>query len=164
MSLEYEWNKEDLKKELQKKRAKTNFIFILIAIFLYLFLMYNGLISKIFDNKIILLYGLVYISIVGIILFISTKLYVYTSLRKNDKKTNKAYGLYKLVLDEKHLNININDTNITYKYEDITKYKKHKNYFFICTNNDKLGLIFKKNVLGNDKYNELIKYLDNKIK
>lgn len=164
MSLEYEWNKEDLKKELIKNRSKANLVFVLLAIFLYIFLMYNGLVSKVFDNKIILLYGLVYLSIICLILFISTKLYVFMSLRKNDKKTNKAYGLYKVVLDDNSLNLSINNTNVSYNYKDITKYKKRKNYLFVCTKEDKIGIIFKKKVIGNDKYLELIKYLDNKIK
>lgn len=164
MSLEYEWNKEDLKKELIKNRSKANLVFVLLAIFLYIFLMYNGLVSKVFDNKIILLYGLVYLSVICLILFISTKLYVFMSLRKNDKKTNKAYGLYKVVLDDNSLNLSINNTNVSYNYKDITKYKKRKNYLFICTKEDKIGIIFKKKVIGNDKYLELIKYLDNKIK
>ena len=40
MKFEYEWSKSDLKKELKKKRTKTNIIFLILGILMYLYVIY----------------------------------------------------------------------------------------------------------------------------
>ncbi len=161
MILEYEWNEKDLKKELNKKRLIPNIMFLIIGIILYVYVMFFGIKSELFDNKVILIYGIIYTVILGLALFISTKLYVLISLKKNKK--NNSYGLYKVNIDDSHIIVEINDNKIEYKYKDIIKYKKKKNYIYIRTIEDKIGLVFKKNVLGNDAYERLNKYLEKNI-
>ena len=164
MKLEYNWTKDDLKKELISKRKITNIIFLIIGISLYIFVMYSGIVSNIFDNKVILLYGLIYTCILCLILFITTKLYVLYSIKKNDKKTNKAYGTYKIVLDKNSITVSINNDKISYKYKDITKFKQSKHSFFIRTKEDKIGLRFNDKVLNKDDYNKLLNYMKQVLK
>ena len=163
MSFEYEWNKEDLKKELINKRKRANVIFFILGILMYIYFTYYAIISKMFDNKYIFAFGLGYVSILGAVLLISTKLYISYSLKKNDKKTSNAYGIYKVVLNDDSINVSVNDININYKYSDISKFKKNKKQFFICTKDDKIGLLFKKKVIGAEKYKELLEYIEKNI-
>ena len=163
MNFEYNWEKDDLKKELISKRKKTNVIFLIIGILMYLYFTYYAIISAQFDNKYILAFGIGYVAILGGILLITTKIYVKTSLKKNDKNTSNAYGLYKVKVDDNFIRVSINDTDIEYKYKDIIKFKKKKNYFFICTANDKIGLLFKKKVIGEENYNKTLEYIEKNI-
>lgn len=164
MNLKYNWTKEDLKKELTDKRMKTNTIFLILGILLYIYLMYGGIKSGVFDNKIILLYGLIYTCVLAIVLFVSAKIYVYLSLKKNDKDTNKAYGMYEIVLDDNSINVSINNEKVSYNYKDITKLKEKRNSFFIRTKKDKIGLIFKQKVIGKEDYNKLLSYIKQALK
>ena len=164
MKFEYNWTKDDLKKELLERRKITNIIFLIIGILLYIYVMYTGIVSNIFDNKIILLYGLIYTLILSIILFITTKLYVLYSIKKNDRNTNKAYGVYKVVLDENSITVSINNDKISYKYKDITKFKQRKNSFFIRTKEDKIGLRFNDKVLNKEDYDKLLEYMKQVVK
>ncbi len=156
MKFEYNWTKDDLKKELLRRRKTSNIVFLIIGILLYFYVMYSGIVSSLFDNKIILLYGLIYICILCLILFITTKLYVLYSLKKNDKKTNKAYGIYKIVLDKNSITVSINNEKISYKYSDIYKFKQNKHSFFIRTKEDKIGLRFNDKILNKEDYDKLV--------
>lgn len=164
MKFEYNWTKDDLKKELLERRKITNIIFLIIGILLYIYVMYTGIVSNIFDNKIILLYGLIYTLILSIILFITTKLYVLYSIKKNDRNTNKAYGVYKVVLDENSITVSINNDKISYKYKDITKFKQSKHSFYIRTKEDKIGLRFNDKVLNKEDYDKLLEYMKQVVK
>ena len=163
MSIEYEWNKEDLKKELIKSRKKTNIIFFIIGILMFIYFTYYALISKAYDNKYIIGYGIGYIALLLAILLISTKIYVASRLRKNSKDTSDAYGLYKLIVDDKCVSVSINDLKIKYDYKDIVKIKKKKDKFQIFTKEDKIGLTFKKSVLGEENYNKLLECIQKNI-
>ena len=159
MKLEYNWTKEDLKKELLRKRKTSNIVFLIIGILLYIYVMYSGIVSNLFDNKIILLYGLIYTCILLLILFITTKIYVLYSIKKNDKKTNKAYGKYKIVLDKNSITVSINNDKISYKYKDIYKFKQKKHSFFIRTKEDKIGLRFNDKILNKEDYDKLLEQI-----
>ena len=158
MNFEYEWNKEDFKKELTRKRLVPNIAFLLFGIIIYAYIMSFGIKSKMFDNKIILIISLIFIAILVLILFVSTKLFVFISLKKNEK--NNPYGVYKVNLNKDSIIVEVNNNVIQYKYSEIIKYKKRKNYLFVRTKEDKIGLIFKRNVIKNNNYNELIKYIE----
>ena len=142
---------------------KNNIIFLLISIALYLLVMWSGLTSDAFDTKKILLYGLVYVVVIMAFLFVVTKIYVAYSLKKNDKKTNKAYGTYHVSLTDDSISVKINDEEITYRYQDIDKRKKRKNKYFINTKEDKLGLLFKRNLFKDD-YDKLVSTIESRIK
>lgn len=163
MNLEYKWTKEDLKKELLNKRYKTNIIFLIMGILLYIWLMYDGIKSELFDNIIIFIGGVIFTFILALVLFITTKVYVSLSIKKNDRNTNKAYGLYKLVLDDKKIMVTINNEVIKYEYKDIIKVKKRKHSFFIRTKDDKIGLLFKENMLGKENYNKVLSYITSRF-
>ena len=164
MKFEYEWSKSDLKKELKKKRTKTNIIFLILGILMYLYVIYYPLTSKMFDKKYLLAYGLGYLSCLLLLILIFNKIYVFISLRKNDKNTNKAYGTYTVNVDDNNINVSINDTIITYTYKAITIFKKKKDRFFIRTKEDKIGLVFKKNVIGTNNYNKVLEYIEKNVK
>lgn len=163
MRLELNWTKEDLKKELSDKRFKTNVIFFVFGLLLYFWFMYAGIVSEFFDTVIILIGSVIFATILSLILFISTKLYIYFSLKKNDRDTNNAYGNYCINLDEKFIEVLINDEKFVYNYKDIVAFKKRINYFYVRTKNDKIGLKFKKKLLGNENYNKCFLYIKNKI-
>lgn len=163
MNLEYKWTKEDLKKELLNKRYKTNIIFLIMGILLYIWLMYDGIKSELFDNIIIFIGGVIFTFILALVLFITTKVYVSLSIKKNDRNTNKAYGLYKLNLDDKKIMVTINNEVIEYEYKDIIKVKKRRHSFFIRTKDDKIGLLFKENMLGKENYNKALSYITSRV-
>lgn len=163
MCLEYTWTKENLKRDLISKRYKTNIIFLVMGILLYIWLMYDGIKSDSFDNLVIFIGGIIFTFILALILFVSAKIYVEFSLRKNDRNTNKAYGLYKLVLDDKSVKVKVNNEVIEYAYSDIVKLKKKRHGFFIRTKSDKIGLLFQEKILGYDNYNRVLSYISNRV-
>ena len=164
MKFEYNWTKEDLKKELLERRKITNIIFLIIGILLYIYVMYTGIASNIFDNKIILLYGLIYTLILCVILFITTKLYIYLNIKRNSKKTDNAYGKYIVKLDKNSIEVSINNKKIKYKYKDITKFKQRNHSFFIRTEDDKIGLRFNDKLLNKEDYDKLLDYIKQVVK
>lgn len=163
MSFEYNWDKEDLKKELIRKRFLSNIILFIVGILLYIYFVSEGLKLEYFDNKVIYIYGIIFVVFLIIFLFLSTKLYVFLSLRKNDKDTNCAYGTYKVRADNSKIIVKINNQSIEYNYGNITMFKKRKKYFFLKTKEDKIGLIFKRNVIGSDNYYKLLELLNKNI-
>lgn len=163
MKIEYNWTKEDLKNELKDKRFKANIKFLIFGILAYLYVTYYPIVLKEFDTKVIVKYGFIYLFVLCLMLWISAKIYVFFSLKKNDKKTNKAYGTYKINLDDNSIKVSINNQVIEYKYNEIKKIKKKKNYLYINTTNDKIGLIFKKKVIGEEKYLKLVEYIESRI-
>lgn len=163
MEFEYNWNKDDLKKQLQDSRNKTNIKFLIFGILAFLYFTYYAIKLEGFDNKVILKYGVIYLFVLCLILYLSAKLYVFLSLRKNDKKTNKAYGTYKVKIDDNNIIIRINEQEIKYNYNEINKFKVKKKYFFINTKIDKIGLTFKKDVIGEVNYKEALEYIRSRI-
>ncbi len=163
MSFEYEWTRKDLKKELISKRYNTNIFFLILGILLYVWYLYDGIKSEAFDNFVILIGGVIYTAVLMLILFLLTRLYVYISLRKNDKRTSKAYGTYHVNLTDEDITVTINDEKVSYKYKDIIKLKKRKHYFFIRTNEDKIGLTFKEKVMGKENYAKIINFITEKV-
>lgn len=163
MKFEYEWTKDDLRKELINKRFKTNVIFFIMGLLLYIWFMSEGLKSEYFDNTIIVIGGIIFMAFITFILFVTSRIYVEFSIKKNDKNTNEAYGIYKVNLSEKNVQVLINKDKFVYNYKDITKLKKRNNYFHIRTKDDKIGLLFKKKVLGKDIYTKVLAFIEDKI-
>ena len=163
MKFSYDWTREDLKKELLKKRFNVNIIFLLMGVLIYAYLMYIPFTSNAFDKKVLIINSLLYLLCYVIVLILFTWIYIFLTLRKNDKRTNNAYGTYYVEYDDKHIHVKINEIEINYKYKDISKFKRKKNRFFICTKDDKIGLLFKKEIIGEDNYNKLLEKLENNI-
>lgn len=163
MEIEYNWGKKDLKKQLIESRNKTNLKFLIFGMLAFLYFTYYAIKLDEFDNKIILLYGVIYVFILCLVLFASSKIYVLVSLKKNDKRTNKAYGTYKVKLDDEFITVSINDQVIKYNYSEVYKFKIKKNYFFINTKEDKIGLTFKKDVIGKEYYDKMLEYINGRI-
>ena len=163
MDFEYNWSKEDLKNELNETRNKTNIKFLIFGIVAFLYFTYYPIVLKEFDTKVIVMYGVIYLFILCLFLFISGKIFVSRALKKNDKRTNNAYGTYKVKLNDETIKVCINGQVIEYKYSEINKFKNKKKYIFINTKEDKIGLKFKKKVIGEETYNKLVEYIKNRI-
>jgi hypothetical protein len=97
-----------------------------------------------------------------LVIFVSSKIYVASALKKNDKNTGKAYGTYHVELTDETISVTINDQVISYKYKDIYKKKKNKNSFFINTKEDKIGLLFTKDLLD-DNFDKLVNYVESRL-
>jgi len=163
MKLEYEWSREDLKKKLKKKRQIPNLVLLVLGVALYFYVTYYGIMWAYFDTWIILVGFLIYFTLLLIIVRISTWVFVFSRLRGNDKKTQNAYGTYYIELNDETISSKINDIDITYKWEDISKFKKNKKQFFVATKKDKLGLLFTKEVIKEDEYNKLLSFVESRI-
>lgn len=163
MNLEYTWTRDDLKNKLHKMRRVPNAIFLVLGIAFYLYVTWYGFMDEAFNAKIILLGFVIYFMCLLLLLLLTTKIYVFLNLRRNDKRTDKAYGTYYVKVDDKGINSKINDEKISYKWKDISKFKKSKNSFFLATNKDQLGLLFDKNYIKEEKYNKLLKYVEERL-
>jgi len=159
MKISYEWTREDLKKKLKKKRFVPNMFLLLNGAFWYFFFTYYAIVWKEFDTFVVLLGFLFFFTILAFSLYLMTYLYVFGRLRMNDKQTSKAYGTYYIEADKEGIKSTINDTVIYYKWEEITKFKKKKKWFFIRTKKDKVGLLFSSDVIEKDDYNKLFSYV-----
>lgn len=163
MNLEYTWTRDDLKEKLHKMRRIPNAIFLLLGISFYLFYTWTGLTEEVFDAKVILLGFIIYFMGILLLLLLSTKVYVFLNLRRNDKNTANAYGTYYVNVDESGIESEINDEKIAYKWKDISKFKKSRNSFFIATKKDRLGLLFDKNYIDEENYNKLLKFVEKQL-
>lgn len=163
MNLEYTWTRDDLKEKLHKMRRVPNTIFLLLGVFFYVYVTWYGFMEEAFDAKVILLGFVVYFMGILLLLLLSTKIYVFLNLRRNDKKTANAYGTYYVNVDENGIESKINDEKISYKWKDVSKFKKGRNSFFIATKKDQLGLLFDKNCIDEESYNKLLKFVENQL-
>lgn len=163
MNIEYNWTRDDLKEKLHKMRTVPNIIFLVLGVAFYVYFTWYAIIEEVFDNKILLLGFIVYFMILILFLLLTTKLYVAINLFRNDRKTSKAYGTYHINVDNNGINSEINEEVISYKWKDISKFKKGKNSFFIATDSDRLGLKFERNSLKEEKYDKLLKYVEEKL-
>lgn len=162
MTINIEWTRDDLKKLLYKKRKKTNIIIFIISFLIYLYIMYSGLKYEEFDKFVILLSFVIYLFVIYVFLWVTTLLYVKTRLKRNDKRTNMAYGKYVIKLDDEKILSSFNKNTISYKWKDITKFKNKKDYFFLRTKNDFIGLTFRRSELKDD-YDKMLEYVSKRI-
>lgn len=162
MTINIEWTRDDLKKVLIKKRMKTNVVIFILSFLLYLYITYYGFIYKEFDNIKLLFAFVIYLAIIMLFLFLTTKLYVHVRLKRNDKKTNMAYGKYVIKMDDEKILSSFNNNKISYKWKDIRKFKVRKNYFFIRTATDFIGLTFRRSELKDD-YDKALAFAKSKI-
>ncbi len=162
MNIEYTWTRNDLKEKLHRMRRMPNLIFLILGVIFYLYVTWYGFIDKTFDDKIIILGFIIYFMVLLLFLLLVTKLYVFMNLRRNDKKTSNAYGTYYVSANDEGIQTEINNEKISYKWKEISSFKKNKNGFFIATKKDKLGLLFEKNTIKKD-YNKLLKFVETKL-
>ena len=162
MTFEYDWTREDLRKVLIKKRIPFSIIVILISIIFYGYLINFGITNEFFDNTKLIIGFLIYLIVVFIIVYLLNLFYVYRNLKRNDKRTNKAYGKYIIRMNDKQIESDFNDQKIVYKWQDISRLKIRKKYFFIRTKNDFIGLTFRKDMLK-DNYNKILEYVKKKV-
>lgn len=161
MTFEYDWNRNDLKKVIKKKRKISTIIFLSLGTILYFYLTYFGFLSNYFDNIKLILGFFIYLAVIYLIIFLANMIYTNIQLKRNDKRTNNAYGKYIIKVDDEKILSIFNDQKISYKWQDISKLKIRKNYFFIRTKNDYIGLTFRKSTLT-DNYDKLLNFIKDK--
>ncbi len=158
MKIECSWTRKDLKKYLYQKRKVPNLIFLGLGIFTYFFATYYAFQDRLCDNKVLILGFFICLLILLILLWGVTHLYVFCKLRRNDKKTHKAYGTYQIEVDKEKITSTFAEEKISYLWKDVTTAKFHKNSFYLRTKEDKLGLVFHREILKED-YDALQKYV-----
>ena len=161
MTFEYEWTRDDLRKVLIKKRIPFTVIVLIISMAFYYYLIRFGLKNEFFDNTKLIVGFIIYFILVWIILYLLNIFYIYRNLKRNDKRTNKAYGKYLIRMNDKQIESDFNNQKIVYKWIDISKVKIRKKYFFIRTKNDFIGLTFRKDMLKDD-YQKILDYVKEK--
>ena len=154
MKIECNWSRNDLKKYLHRQRRIPNIILLVLGIYFFYYITYYAY-SDIFVDKTVLLLGFaIYVLLFIVLLWVATKIYVFVKLRRNDKKTSKAYGTYRIEIDKNKIVSIIGDEKISYEWKEISYSKFRKNYFFLATKRDKIGLVFRREILRDD-YNPL---------
>lgn len=159
MTVDCKWSRSDLKRYLYEKRKTPNIIFLVLGSCFFFYITYYGWVQDEFvDKKILLLGFAIYFIVLLAFLWLVTKIYVFVKLRRNDIKTSKAYGEYHIQADDSKIVSVVGDEEITYDWKDVSCCKFKKNYFFLATKKDKLGLCFRREVLKND-YDKLFSYV-----
>ena len=161
MTFEYEFKREDLKKVLVKKRTISTICILILGIGLYFYLTMFGILNEYFDTFKLLLGFLIYFVILYVVLYLINIWYINRKLKANDRRTNNAYGKYIIKMNDKQIESDFNEQKIVYKWDDISKLKIRKNYFFIRTKNDFIGLTFRRSMLKDD-YSKILNYIKEK--
>ena len=112
MTFEYEWTRDDLRKVLIKKRIPFTVIVLIISMAFYYYLIRFGLKNEFFDNTKLIVGFIIYLIIVCFILYLLNLFYIYRNLKRNDKRTNKAYGKYLIRMNDKQIESDFNDQKI----------------------------------------------------
>ncbi len=162
MKLDCSWTREDLKEHLKKKRRIPNIIFILLGAYFFLTWTQYAFTDVNTDKTTLWIGFAIYILFIVFLLWLITKIYVFFKLRRNDKKTKKAYGTYHIEVDKKRISSSFGKEKITYEWKDITSHKIRKKYFFLKTKEDKIGLCFRREVLKED-YDKLLAYVKEQL-
>lgn len=162
MKLDCSWTRDDLKAYLKKKRRIPNIIFMILGTYFFFSWTKYGFLDINTDKKILWLGFVIYFFFMIFLLWVVTKLYVYLKLRRNDKKTSKAYGNYHIEANKKQISSAIGKEKFTYLWKDITSHKIRKNYFLLRTKNDKIGLCFRREILKED-YDKLLSYVKEQL-
>lgn len=162
MKLDCNWTRDDLKKNLQKKRKVANIIFLLLGIFFYFYWVKYAFLDINTDKTILWLGFVIYFLFTIFLLWLVTKVYVFFKLRRNDKKTSCAYGVYHIVANKKSISSSLGDEKFSYEWKDISTCKVRRNYFFLTTKKDKIGLYFRREILK-ENYDELLSYVKKQL-
>lgn len=162
MKLDCSWTRDDLKLYLKKKRKIPNIIFLILGTYFFFSWTKYGFSDVNTDKKILWLgFGIFFIFMI-FLLWAVTKLYIYLKLKRNDKKTSNAYGIYHIEANKKKISSSIGNEKFSYPWEEITSCKVRKNYFLLRTKNDKIGLCFRREVLKED-YDKLLSYVKEQL-
>ena len=75
-----------------------------------------------------------------------------------------TYGKYCLELTPNKFSLTVNRSKVDYKYNNIRKFKVHKNSFQIKFYKSRDNLIFEKRLFDETEYNKAIEYFKDRIK
>lgn len=162
MKLDCSWTRDDLKKYLKKKRRIPNVVFLILGTYFFFSWTKYGFLDINTDKRILWLGFVIFFFFMIFLLWFVTKLYIFFKLRRNDRKTSKAYGTYHIEADKKKISSKLGEEIFSYQWKEITSCKIRKNYFFLKTKNDKIGLCFRREILKED-YDKLLSYVKGQI-
>ena len=147
MKVNFEYTYKDYKKYLFRSRTINNIILFIVGIAIYLYFSYN---------KISLIYLPLFILILAISIFLLNLFYVYAQIKVNEMLRYNVYGKYTLELTPNKFSVTVNKSKIDYKYGQIKKIIKRKNYFKIKFKASREYLIFEKKLFTEQEYNRIL--------
>lgn len=162
MKIDCTWTRDDLKSYLKKKRVIPNIIFLALGTYFFFSWTKYGFLDVNTDKKILWLGFAIYFLFIIFLLWAITKLYIFLKLRRNDKKTGKAYGVYHIEVDKQKISSTLGEDEFCYYWKDVTFFRVRRNYFFLKTKKDKIGLCFRKEILK-DNYEKLLSYVKQQL-
>lgn len=154
MKINYEYTKRDYKKFLIRSRRINNIVLFIIGLGIYLYFTFN---------KTPMWYIPIFIVLLILVIILLNLLYVFLYMKVNNMLNYNTYGKYTLELTPNKFSLTINKSKVDYKYNNIKKFRVHKNNFQIRFYHSRDNLIFEKNKFNDNDYNKAIEYFKNKI-
>ena len=146
--MRYEFSKKDYKKYLKYRRSTTNIIILIIGTLIYFYITYYLL----FNNPFLaFIYYILYLFILIIIILLFNELYCKINIEKN----KNIFGNYIVTIKEDKIIVNINNKTYEYLNSNIKYIKNNKRYILIKYNN-KLSLLFIKELIDSNDYRKLL--------
>ena len=155
MKLNYEYTLKDYKRFLIKSRFINNIVLFVIGLSIYLYLTFN---------KTPLWYIPIFIVVLLVAIMLLNIIYVALTIRVNNMLNYNTYGKYCLELTPNKFSLTVNRSKVDYKYNNIRKFKVHKNSFQIKFYKSRDNLIFEKRLFDETEYNKAIEYFKDRIK
>ena len=155
MKLNYEYTEKDYKKFLIKSRRINNIVLFIIGLSIYLYLTFN---------KTPFWHIPIFIVILIITIILLNLIYVFLTMKVNNMLNYNTYGKYCLELTPNKFSLTVNRSKIDYKYNNIKKFKVHKDNFQIRIYNSIDNIIFEKRLFTESDYNKAIEYFKDRIK
>ena len=154
MKVNYEYNKENLRRFILESRRINNLILLIVGTLIYLWITYKN---------VELIYLPLFIIAYIIVLFLLNRLYVFAYFKMNEMLNYDICGKYILELTPNKFSLTINNKKTDYKYKDIKKIKEKKKYFIVLLGKRE-ALTFEKYIFKDDEYNKILDYFKSKYK
>ena len=143
MKINFEYTKEQYKKDLLKGRIINNIILFIIGLAIYLYFSINK-ISLVFLPLFII--GLI------VVIILLNLLYVFAQIKVNEMLNYNIYGKYIIELTPNKFSVTINKIKTDYKYNKVKKIIEGKRNFKVKFKNTREYLTFDKNLIGEEEY------------
>ena len=155
MKVTYEYTEKEYKRFLISSRKINNILLFILGLGIYLYLTLN---------KTPMWYIPIFVIILIIVIVLLNLLYIFLYTKVNSMLNYNTYGKYILELTPNKFSLTINNSKVDYKYNNIKKFKVHKNSFQIKFYHSRDNLIFEKKMFKDEEYNKIIEYFKGKIR
>ncbi|MDD2377250.1 MAG: YcxB family protein [Bacilli bacterium] len=157
----YNLKRDDYKYFISEKNKQYNIIYFIIATILYCFFMFDLLIKK--PIYISLLF-VIYLITITIILKIRNIIFTYINVNNNDNNMLWPYSKYKVVVDDKGINITVLKNERTITWDQIKGVHITEKYIMLYTEYSDTIFFRKEYFKKKEKYEKLIFIINNKTK